>query len=312
LRTAPFGNCRDATAIALISQPESTPDREDLRVPLTPAHAAAVIPLRRWKPYFWLSPLVVGSMAPDFPYYVFAHKSWRQFGHSAAGLFLICIPAGLAALYAYHRYFKRPLVLLLPRAMREKLWRHCGPFPFAPLPRLAWICALLLFGALTHVAWDSVTHEDTWLGRWCPQINGVFGTFAGHDLHVCGILQYGSSLLGLGLLARWSRQWYLAAPAGWAPPDSPVLGRARAAIMAASISFAIVVGVVCGLRCAFRHPGGFDASDVLAVVFICGTDAFCAAILVIVVMLHWRLSHGGADFPCFDNEETLPAAVPRS
>ena len=106
-------------------------------MPLTPAHAAAVVPLSRWKRYFWLSPLAVGSMSPDFVYYLFPPHRWRSIGHSFWGLLLFCIPAGLAVLYAYHRFFKRPLVLLLPRALRASSGRTAGPFRSCPCD--AWL-----------------------------------------------------------------------------------------------------------------------------------------------------------------------------
>ena len=131
-------------------------------MPLTPAHAAAVVPLRLWKRCFWLSPLVVGSMAPDYIYFAFPPRSWRHFGHTPLGLVLFCIPAGLAVLYAFHRFFKRPMVLLLPQPVRAKLWPYCGPFPLLPLRRLAWVATLIFLGAVTHVVWDGFTHEDGW------------------------------------------------------------------------------------------------------------------------------------------------------
>ena len=56
-------------------------------------------------------------------------------------------------------------------------------------------------------------------------------------LHWFGLLQYGSSLLGLGLLAWWSWQWYRRAPAGRVPAESAFLRRARPAIVAAIIVF---------------------------------------------------------------------------
>ncbi len=83
---------------------------------ITPAHVAAVVPFCRWRPFFWLSPLVIGSMSPDFMYFIFPPPSLRHVGHTSWGLVLFCIPAGLAVLYAFHRFFKRPLVLLLPHA----------------------------------------------------------------------------------------------------------------------------------------------------------------------------------------------------
>ncbi len=244
-------------------------------MPLTPAHAAAVVPFSRWKSYFWLSPLAVGSMAPDFLYYVFPPREWRHFGHTFWGLLLFSVPAGLAVLYAFHRIFKRPLVLLLPRPIRARLWPHCGPFPLLPLRRLAWICLLIYFGAVTHVAWDYYTHED---GDG-PQLSGVVMTIAGHEVHWAGVLQDGSSLLGLGLLAWWSWRWYRRAPAGRVPVDAMFLRQARPSIAAAIIGFGAGVATVYGLKCACI-PGPFSVREFVAAGFIAGVDAFAFALLV--------------------------------
>ena len=162
-------------------------------------------------------------MAPDFIYFLCPPLSWHHVGHTFPGLVLFCIPAGLAVLYAFHRIFKRPLVLLMPRPVRVKLWPHCGPYRLLPPRRVAWISTLIFLGAVTHVVWDGFTHEEGWAPRDYPQLKAVLITVAGHEVHCFGLLQYGSSLLGLGLLAWWSWQWYRRSPAGWAPTDSGLL-----------------------------------------------------------------------------------------
>jgi hypothetical protein len=278
-------------------------------LPLTPAHAAAVVPLGRWKPYFWLSPLVVGSMAPDYMYFLLLRPSLRHFGHSPLGLVLFCIPAGLAVLYAFHRFFKRPLVLLLPRPVRAKLWPHCGPFPLLPLPRLAWICVLLFLGATTHVVWDGFTHEDGWAVVDSPRMQAVVVTVAGHEVHCFGVLQYASSALGLGLLAWWSWQWYRAAPKGRAPADPAFLRRARPAVAAAMIALPTVAGIACGWNYACRLPGPFDFREFLAATFIIGVDAFAVALLVFVAALNMRIGSAGIQYRFSAGRRSLAGAT---
>lgn len=258
-------------------------------MPITPAHAAAVVPISRWKPYFWLSPLVVGSMAPDYLYFVFPPSSWRHFGHTLLGLVLFCIPAGLVVLSAFHRVFKRPLVLLLPRPARAKLWPHCGPFPLLPLRRLAWITTLIFLGAVTHVVWDGFTHDDGWAFRDYPQLKAAIVTFGNVEVRWSGLLQVGSSLLGLGLLTWWSWQWYRRAPVGRAPADSAFLRRARPAIAAAIIVFGGGVGTACGLNYACHLPGSFSVREFFAAAFITGVDAFGLALLVYVAAVNSRI-----------------------
>src|SRR3954451_141750 len=99
-------------------------------MPFTPAHPAIVVPLaRRWPGCFILPALVVGSMSPDFEYFVYL-RPIRTIGHDLVGIPLLCVPSGLALLWLFQRVMKRPMVLLLPRALRVRLLPHCDPIPF--------------------------------------------------------------------------------------------------------------------------------------------------------------------------------------
>jgi hypothetical protein len=102
-------------------------------MPFTLAHPAAAVPLARSSTErFALSALVVGSMAPDFEYPL----RWRaegHLGHTFPGLIVFCLPLGLVALALFHGLVKRPVVLLLPRALRARL----SGLP-APGERLTW------------------------------------------------------------------------------------------------------------------------------------------------------------------------------
>jgi hypothetical protein len=227
-------------------------------------------------------------MSPDFAYFVFLPEPWRHFGHKLPGLVLFCIPAGLAVLYAFHRFFKRPLVLLLPRAVRAKLWPHCGSFDCLPARRLAWICALIFFGAVTHVVWDGFTHDSGWAVMAYPNIATAALTIAGHRVYYYGLLQYASSVFGLGLLAWWSWQWYRWAPAGWVPPDSAFLRRARPAIAVSMVVFGAAVGLACGLTYACICPGSFNIHEFFAAAFIHGVHGFGLALLVFVAAVNTR------------------------
>jgi hypothetical protein len=270
-------------------------------VPLTPAHAAAVVPFSRWKPFLWLSPLVVGSMAPDFAYFAFPPQSLRHVGHSMEGLVLFCIPVGLAVLFAFHRYFKRPIVLLLPQPLRAKLWPHCGRFPFSPWKRTIWICLLIYAGAVTHVAWDGFTHDNGWAVEKYPELTATILTVAAHSVTWYDLLQYASTLLGLALLAWWSWQWYLRAPAGRAPADPNWLRRARPAIVAGMVLFAALVGITCGLHHSIHRPGPFDIREFFAGAFITGVDSFGLALLLFMATVRAQ-----ARVPC---ELTVVATV---
>jgi hypothetical protein len=174
-------------------------------MPLTIAHPAAVLPFRHAKLPF--SALIIGSLAPDFEYVL--HLSPRScFSHTTLGLFVFCVPAGLLALWIFHRIWTRPMLAMLGKPSGPGLER----FRFGPLPRFLVLCGELLIGALLHVIWDSFTHDHGWLVQ---RIAGLR-----QNIHVAGrlglplylVLQHVSSLLGLGVLlflAFHHRTWKL-------------------------------------------------------------------------------------------------------
>ncbi len=170
-------------------------------MPLTIAHPAAVLLFRHSR--LPISALVIGSLAPDFEY--FLHLSPRtDFSHTAPGLFAFCIPVGLVAFWVFHYVWKRPLL-----AMAGGSTEHYKPFHFWPLPRLFMVCCELLIGALIHILWDSFTHDYGWL------VQRVEGLRQGIPLGrleppLYQVLNLISSVFGIGVLvfvAFYHRQW---------------------------------------------------------------------------------------------------------
>ncbi len=126
-------------------------------MPALCAHPAAAAPLRRYG--LSLSALIIGSITPDFLYF-FRVSTNAQFGHSFAGVFIFCLPAGLLALGLFHLVLKKPLFSLLPESHQECL----SPFTrsvkfFSSARELLVVMLAVLLGAWTHILWDSCTHS---------------------------------------------------------------------------------------------------------------------------------------------------------
>jgi hypothetical protein len=155
-------------------------------MPLTLAHPAAVVPLRKTSLPF--SALVVGSIAPDLEY-LFHLSPTGQFGHTLSGLFLFCIPIGLLSLLIYHRIWLPPLNAFMHR-------RDSG-FTFLPFSRLGIICLSLLIGAISHVAWDSFTHSYGWMVERVPILRMPLVETRWGTLKLFKLLQHASTVLGL-------------------------------------------------------------------------------------------------------------------
>jgi hypothetical protein len=190
-------------------------------MPFTLSHPAAAVPLRRLG--LPLSALVVGSMAPDFPYF-FPPTADSHFGHTLPGLFLLDIPLGLALLWLFHGLLKEPLISLLPEECRPAARAAGAGFRFRPLPRLLTIAAAVAIGSLTHILWDGVTHRGGWAVEAFPVLHRPILESWGKRVSLYKLLQHGSTLAGGGLLAIWTLRWLrgvapgglrLRAPASW-------------------------------------------------------------------------------------------------
>jgi len=207
-------------------------------VPLTFAHPAAAVPLRRVLGRAGvLSALVVGSVVPDLPYFVPLPVS-RASTHSLPGLLWFCLPVGAASYVVFHRALKQPLCALLPAAWQERLWPLVyGPTPMPAVPW--WAVALsILTGALTHLGWDFFTH-----GTPLPILGVLLFTVSGYPMYVHRALFHASTLIGVALITWWSARWLRRAePAGGAPPPrlSPAL---RATILGGLVAAMVLVAL---------------------------------------------------------------------
>jgi len=169
-------------------------------VPFTVSHAAAVLPLQRLtRSRVPLAAMMIGSMAPDFQFFIPFDAS-REFTHDFSGMFLFCLPLGLAVWLLFVKVLERPTIELLPAQWRERVPRS-GPVT----PRAVLLASLgILIGTLTHIAWDAFTHEATPVRQFLPGLGAPLFYIHGHTLHVYGFLQYMSSVAGLLALAYWA------------------------------------------------------------------------------------------------------------
>ena len=91
-------------------------------MPFTTSHPAIVLPLKMLKPrWFSLTGLMAGAMAPDLLYFLMMQTSYRGVSHSWLGLFVFCLPAGIAFSFAFHHLFKQPVIHNLPWPLDRRL-----------------------------------------------------------------------------------------------------------------------------------------------------------------------------------------------
>jgi hypothetical protein len=223
----------------------------------------AVIPLRSRRAGLLLSPLAVGSMAPDFEY-VLRQSQVHGIGHTLQGVALFCVPVGLGALWLFHRFLKHPLIALLPHRYHRAAAELAAPFPIWPVGRLAAICGAIALGALTHLAWDSITHSYGWTVAHIGALNASVVAIGGVDVRVYKVLQHASSIAGLGLLLFWSVRWFGARADPTVPPEPATARAARVRMLVLLLAAMSASGLLVGLLAA-RGVRGPDAIAVFAV-----------------------------------------------
>ncbi|MBG86149.1 MAG: hypothetical protein CMO80_04530 [Verrucomicrobiales bacterium] len=94
-------------------------------MPFTLAHPLAVIPLARTRLVF--SALVIGSMSPDFEYFLRLRQNSRA-SHSIAGMLFFCVPASLVLMLLWEMLMKRCAFELCPREIARfiRFWRSAN------------------------------------------------------------------------------------------------------------------------------------------------------------------------------------------
>ncbi len=251
-------------------------------MPWTVAHAAAVLPFRRWCPArLSFVALVIGSMSPDFAYY-FGLAEVADFAHSLPGLFVAALPGGLLAVAAAWM-LRELLAVLLPQPHRYAWQQAC-----ASLARdLDWrrgiaLAASLLLGAATHSTWDSFTHATGPPVAHSELLRDELFSIGRWRVETYNFLQHASTLFGTLVLAVAYRTWLRSAAAAGAP-KLDAGDRARWWVLG---SIATLGAAVCGawitaglLRSdpdvqSLVVEAVFVASNLIAIVYLAAALAF--------------------------------------
>lgn len=206
-------------------------------MPFTIAHPAAVIPLeRRLGTRVSLSALVIGSMVPDFAYFL---PFWvtRADTHTVAALVWFSLPVGCATYAIFHLFVKQPLLAVWPGVAARLRAGSPG------LPAASWlvVATSVLVGAATHVTWDAFTHEGTTVVHAFPFLGAELFTVGGYHVYVFKLLQHGSTVLGVGYLARRLSRWWRTAEVRSVPPAQVDVARTIA------IALLVVLPVALGV-----------------------------------------------------------------
>lgn len=172
-------------------------------MPFTLAHPAAVVPfVGRNTRYIDATALVLGTMAPDFEYFL-RFKAYGVIGHTFTGFLYFNLPLVFIAATLWHFAIKKPFILSLPKRFGivfinnyEEKWRPNNIFSL-----LVFIISALI-GMGTHVLWDSFSHANAFFVTRIP-ILSKYVSIMGNRVGVYKIVQYGSALVGFVIILSY-------------------------------------------------------------------------------------------------------------
>ncbi len=173
------------------------------KMPFTISHAGFVLPFRRFIPPAVLCGLMIGSIVPDFGYFI-REFGVASFAHTFLGALCFSLPVGLAMYLLMRLSFKRiAKVLPLPHSSFLMSWgidKHIG------MRTLLAAAVGIFVGALSHNFVDSFTHQSGAAVSMFPVLRKEVFSFGGDPLHVFRLLQYFGSAIGMLIII--SAYWF--------------------------------------------------------------------------------------------------------
>ena len=167
-------------------------------MPFTTAHIAAVLPINKhYGKYFSTIGLIIGSVSPDLEY-IIRMTLLGHYGHTTLGIFIFDLPVGFALYIIYYGIIHKKLIAHLPQILYSR-FSETESFEWIPyLKKNFFIIIISLFvGTITHLVWDSFTHDKEYLlARYLTiLVNNV--TLFGRMYPVYAILQVISTIVGM-------------------------------------------------------------------------------------------------------------------
>lgn len=165
-------------------------------MPFTFSHPAIVLPATYMdKRKYSLSALIIGSMTPDFEYFI-RMRDYSQFSHTLLGMVWFDMPLGLLLLFLFHNLVRDPLIAHMPFSLNIR---------FSEFQKLNWnrhfkektmvILISLFFGIASHIFLDSFTHEGKYFADRIPLLTNDMNIL-GYEISGAMVFQYVSSVVG--------------------------------------------------------------------------------------------------------------------
>ncbi|RKR89645.1 uncharacterized protein DUF4184 [Micromonospora pisi] len=229
-------------------------------MPFTGSHPAAVLPFMRSG--LVPSALVIGSMAPDLPYFVPTTFDGTT-THTLASALTVDVLLGGVAFAVWQAALAPFAIAIAPAALRDRIDSRLprgATFHLRSLRRVAVLAASLALGAVTHVVWDSFTHLGRWGTRHIGWLAEIHAGLPGYRW-----AQYASGLIGGAALLGWFvHWWHTSTPQPRTDPRTAPVPRPLAYAIWAFIGLTTVAGGLLGARAHLPESGPYVTAFVVA------------------------------------------------
>jgi len=192
-------------------------------------------------------------MIPDLGYYLF-YSNLARSAHSFLGSVLVCLPVGLA-LWAIFHVLRKPLCFVLPQPHRGALAAFAAtPLSLRPHTLIAAGVSVLL-GAWTHIAWDSFTHNGTWVVNQLPLLQEPVFRVSTAEFRGYYLLQQLSTLVGTVILVAAYCSWLHGHRSSATNPSTDADDRWRYFLLVAVAALALIIAAPPAVQSAARFEG---------------------------------------------------------
>lgn len=172
-------------------------------MPFTAAHPAIVLPLKyKFGRLFSTTGLVIGSIAPDFAYFL-SPLITTKVSHTLKGVLVFNLPVTIILAILFHAVVREQLIRFLPPVLERRAAVAAKAKWFSYLRRNWPIFLVSAFiGILSHLFWDSFTHYSGFFVRHFPVLRKPVDFF-GYDLPLCRWIQHISTAVGLAAVGLY-------------------------------------------------------------------------------------------------------------
>ncbi len=244
-------------------------------MPFTVAHAAAVLPLVRRAPLVPAA-LVIGSMAPDLPYFLPVEIA-RSESHQLTWAFTWTALTGLVLWWTWEVVLAPVARDLAPRWLRV---RWVAPTSAGGVRRALWAYLSLVIGILTHLLWDAFTHRTGFAVQAWPSLRTHLGPLALYK-----VLQFGSGVAGVTVLALWCRRRVRAIAPRSADSLSTQVGRTCAWVTVGLLPQAFAFAL--SWRWARNFEPGRPPVEDLAFTWVTATIGSAMLVSFVIALVWW-------------------------